>query len=88
MGDFIANVLFLPSEFVLNSNFGTRFIPSSCQQAWLVGPESSPSGLIRLPAPKALLVSASGTAENQTGAIGISVRKHFVIFCCAVLRNV
>lgn len=43
-----------------------------------MGPESSPSGLIRLPAPKALLVSASGTAENQTGAIGISVRKHFV----------
>lgn len=42
-----------------------------------MGPESSPSGLIRLPAPKALLVSASGTAENQTGAIGILGHKNF-----------
>lgn len=78
MGDFITNVLFSPSDFALISDFGMRFIPSSRQQVWLVGPESSLAGLIRLPAPKALLVSASGTAENQTGATGISIRKHFI----------
>lgn len=73
VADFILSVLILPSESMFIPDFGKSFIPSSCEQVWFAGFELSHCSLVRLPASADLFFSASGTAENQIGAIGISI---------------
>lgn len=62
----------LRSEWIFIPEFGKSFISSSYQLVWFAGSEMSHCSLIGQPASTDLFPSASGTAENQTGAIAIS----------------
>lgn len=73
VADWITSVLLLPSDWMFTPNFGQSFTPSLYQQIWLAGSEISHCNMIGLPASTDLLPSASGTAENQSSAIAISL---------------
>lgn len=70
---FITSVLFLLFESMFSSNSGKSFIPSSIKQVWIAECEISHFGFISPPASRGSFLSASGTAENQTHAIGSSI---------------